>query len=78
MEPGGGQDLGDLPALTVETDGERTLFPCGEAWLGERAGQRLLAQGLMPVLSYRDRNAVRLLRFQSLADPLAALAGPWG
>ena len=30
-----------------------------------------------PMLSYRDRNIARLARFQSLADPLAGLAGPW-
>jgi hypothetical protein len=31
----------------------------------------------MPFLSRADRNAARLLRFQSLALPPAALAGPW-
>jgi hypothetical protein len=29
-------------------------------------------------MSYRDRNAARLMRFQSLADPVAGLRGAWG
>jgi hypothetical protein len=32
----------------------------------------------MPFLSHRNLNAVRLARFQSIADPPAALSGPWG
>jgi hypothetical protein len=32
-----------------------------------------LARGLMPVLSARDRNVVRLPRLQSISDPPRAL-----
>jgi hypothetical protein len=31
----------------------------------------------MPLLSHKSRNAVRLARFQSIADPAQALSGPW-
>jgi hypothetical protein len=31
----------------------------------------------MPVMSYRARNAARLLRWQSLALPAQPLAGAW-
>jgi hypothetical protein len=31
----------------------------------------------MPLLGHRQRNVVRLARFQSLADPPVALAGTW-
>jgi type VI secretion system protein ImpC len=71
-------DLEDLPAWIYTEDGERHLYPCAEAWLGERAGQALLERGLMPLLSRRDRPAARLMRWQSIAEPAAALAGPWG
>lgn len=77
-QPGDVLELGDLPTFLFERDGERRMLPCAEAWLGERAGQALLGQGLMPFLSRRDRNAARLLRFQSLADPPEGLSGPWG
>ncbi len=45
-----------------------------EHLLSLRIGEEILKRGLMPVLSFRDRNAVRLLRLQSIADPPAALA----
>jgi type VI secretion system protein ImpC len=70
-------DVEDLPAWIHTEDGERRLYPCAEAWLGERAAAALLERGLMPLLSRRDRPAARLLRWQSIAEPPAALAGPW-
>ncbi|MEJ1356160.1 MAG: type VI secretion system contractile sheath large subunit, partial [Candidatus Sedimenticola sp. (ex Thyasira tokunagai)] len=78
MEPGDLQDIEDLPAYTYDDDGERRLMPCAETLLSERTGEAILAQGLMPLLSYRNRNTVRVLRFQSIASPGAALSGPWG
>lgn len=72
------QDVDDLPAYTFSRNGQSQLQPCAEAWLGERAGQALLERGLMPLLSHRQRAAIRLLRMQSIAEPLQRLAGPWG
>ena len=68
-------DVEDLPAWVYTEDGQGRMYPCAEAWLGERAGQALLERGLMPLLSRRDRPAVRLMRWQSIAEPAAALAG---
>jgi hypothetical protein len=31
----------------------------------------------MPLASMKDRDAVRLVRFQSVAEPAAGLAGRW-
>lgn len=70
-------DLGDLPAHIYEESGERVMQPATAILLGERALQGILARGVMPILGHRQRNAVRLARFQSLADPPTALAGPW-
>jgi type VI secretion system protein ImpC len=77
MEPGDALDVEDLPAFTYAAEGERRMLPCAGAWLGERTVQAILAAGMMPFMSHRARNAVRLARFQSLADPPAPLAGPW-
>ncbi len=71
-------DVEDLPAWVYTEDGERRLYPCAEAWLGEGAGQALIERGIMPLVSRRDRPAARLMRWQSIAEPVAALAGPWG
>ncbi|HEV7803133.1 MAG TPA: type VI secretion system contractile sheath large subunit, partial [Burkholderiales bacterium] len=77
MAPGDELDVDDLPAHTFEADGEKHLQPCAEVLIIERAGQALLERGVMPLLSYKNRNAVRVLRFQSIAEPSRALSGPW-
>jgi type VI secretion system protein ImpC len=75
--PGDVLDLEDLPALTYDDEGETRLLPCAEVLLSERAAEAILARGPMPFMSYRNRPTVRLARFQSLAEPPTALAGPW-
>ena len=77
MSPDDSLQLDGLPALVHEVEGERRLYPCAEAWISERTAEAMLAEGLMPLMSYRDRNAARLPRFQSIAEPSTALAGPW-
>jgi type VI secretion system protein ImpC len=77
MELGDQRDIGDLPAVMLERDGEKQLLACAETYLSERAVEAILAQGLMPLLSIKNQNAARLLRFQSLAAPVQPLSGPW-
>jgi type VI secretion system protein ImpC len=64
-----------LPAYASTIDGEPQLQPCAEVGLTERAVEAILARGIMPLMSLRDRDAARLVRLQSIADPPAALAG---
>lgn len=78
MQPGDRLDIEDLPAYSYLDGEEQRLLPCAETLLSERTGETILKRGLMPLLSYRNRNTVRVLRFQSIADPLTALAGSWG
>jgi len=77
LAPGQVQDVDDLPAYAFSLNDEAQLQPCAEAWLGERASQALLEQGVMPLLSHRQRASVRLTRVQSIAEPAQPLAGPW-
>jgi type VI secretion system protein ImpC len=77
MEPGDYLDVEDLPAYTFEDDGETIMMACAEEFLTERTAEAMLDRGLMSLVSYRNRNAVHLMRFQSIAEPLKALAGPW-
>jgi type VI secretion system protein ImpC len=72
-----GQDLAGLPMHIYTSDGEKHITPCAETILTERAMEVLIEKGLMPVLSIKGRDAVLVPRFQSIADPLSALAGPW-
>jgi type VI secretion system protein ImpC len=73
--PGDLREIGDLPAYMVLQAGEKELQACAEQYLGETAGQLLLQAGLMPLMSHRHRNALTVLRFQSVAEPAQALAG---
>ncbi len=77
LRPGAIHDIDGLPAHVYREDGESHLKPCAEALLTEKAATAILEKGIMPLLSVKDRDAVRLLRFQSLADPPAALEGRW-
>lgn len=75
FEPGDVREIGDLPAYHFTRDGESEMQACAESYLGEEAGQALLTAGLMPVLSHKNRNAVTVMRFQSVAAPAQPLAG---
>jgi type VI secretion system protein ImpC len=77
MQLEGQVDAMDLPAHIHHKDGEATQQPCAEVLASESAGEAILARGIMPFLSYRNRDAARLLRWQSLADPAQALQGAW-
>lgn len=73
FEPGDEREIGELPAYHYTRDGESEMQACAEDYLGEQAGQALLAAGLMPVLSHKHRNAVTVMRFQSIAEPARPL-----
>jgi type VI secretion system protein ImpC len=78
LDPDGSLVIDELPSYTWrEADGESHQQPCAEVLWGEAAAQAALARGIMPVMSYRARNAARLLRWQSLALPAQPLAGAW-
>jgi len=68
-------DIEDLPAHVRDVDGERRLQPCAEFALPLRVGEELLRRGMIPLLSYGNRNAVRVMGVQSIAEPRAPLAG---
>lgn len=77
MSPDNRTDIGGLPAFTYTEDGEKKMLPCAELLLPERSAEAILGLGLMPIVSFRGRDMARLLRFQSIADPVATLEGPW-
>ncbi len=75
FSPPANAGISGLPLFLVTEDGERKLTPCGEVLLTERLTENLLALGLMPLVTVRDRDIVRLYRFQSVAAPCSPLAG---
>ena len=77
LRPGAIAEIDNLPYHIYEEDGAKRMKPCAEAWLGERAAEKLAEQGVMALLSVQGSPAVRLHRMQSLADPPRPLAGRW-
>lgn len=75
--PGAGFDIEDLPAHTYKEEGESKMTPCAEAWLSDSAAETILNNGLMPLVSIHNRDAVRLTRFQSISQPTENLSGRW-
>jgi type VI secretion system protein ImpC len=66
-----------LPLYVYKENGETVLKPCAEVLLTEEAGALLLDRGFIPLVSIKGTDRVRILRFQSVAEPLAPLAGRW-
>lgn len=77
MRPGSVQDIDDLPLYTYSEDGSSEIKPCAEVLFTQRAASRLIDRGLMPVLSFKGSDRVRVGMFQSLATPPRNLAGRW-
>ena len=77
FEPGDLAELNGLPVHTSRQAAESVATPCAERWLTDRHASDLLASGIMPLVSIRGRDAVRLIRFQSIAVPPQAIAGRW-
>ena len=73
----GNLDVDKLPLHMRKTGAETIAQPCAEALLTERALTRISDRGLMALASMKDRDAVRLLRFQSVSNPPTALQGYW-
>lgn len=78
MRPGLVRQLDSLPLYTYKQNGESRQLACAEAWLGERAAEVMLERGVIPLLSVKNRDAVVVLSFRSLAREAQPLAGPWG
>jgi type VI secretion system protein ImpC len=77
MRPGTLSQIENLPLHTYRVEGDSQLKPCAEVLLTEEAVERILDCGLIPLVSYKGRDSVRVGRFQSIAEPNRPLAGRW-
>ncbi|HRD97660.1 MAG TPA: hypothetical protein PLA97_14815, partial [Rubrivivax sp.] len=62
----------------VTEDGQRLQQPGAEVLISEQAAAAIAERGPMPLMSWRDRPAATLLRWQSIASPATALRGLGG
>jgi len=77
LRPGARREIKGLPMHVYDEDGERRLKPCAEVLMTERDAEAMLDAGFMPLASVKDQDAALLVRFQSIAEPPAPLAGRW-
>jgi type VI secretion system protein ImpC len=77
MRPGSHSEIDGLPLHVYKHNGDSDLKPCAEALLTDEAVERILEDGLIPLVSMKEPDAVRVARFQSIAAPLRTLAGRW-
>ncbi len=70
-------DVDSLPTHVYQIDGETITKPCAEVVLTHTACDIILEQGVMPLLSFRDTDRVRLGGLHSIAFPEKALSGRW-
>ncbi len=77
LRPGTAAEIEGLPSHVREERGETRVTPPSEVVLTLRAAERLLDAGLVPVLSLKGQEVVRVARLQSIASPLRDLSGRW-
>lgn len=77
MRPGTLVEIDRLPLYPYMRNGESQAKPCAEVLLTEDLVEAMIEAGLIPLVSFKNRDLVRVARFQSIADPPRPLAGPW-
>ncbi|HEY6221838.1 MAG TPA: type VI secretion system contractile sheath large subunit, partial [Candidatus Eisenbacteria bacterium] len=77
LKPETAAEIQGLPTHVFKDGLETRVTPPSEVVLTVRAAEKLLAAGLVPVLSLKGSESVRVARLQSIASPLRALAGRW-
>jgi type VI secretion system protein ImpC len=77
LRPGQRVELDRLPAHIYQHDGLSEVKPCAEALMTVDTADRIMESGLMPLASMKGQDQIRLLRFQSIAQPPSPLAARW-
>ena len=71
------QDADGLPVHVYRSGGETIYKPCAEIQMTESGVEKLMDFGLMPIVSFRAADKIKIARHQSIADPVTTLKGAW-
>jgi type VI secretion system protein ImpC len=77
LRPGTIQEIAGLPIHIYTQEGETKTQPCAEVLMTQTAAEEMMRKGIMPLASLKDQPVIRLVRFQSIADPPTVLGGRW-
>ncbi len=75
FRPSDALEIEGLPLHIFQRNGDSEIKPCAEALLTVRAAKEIIDRGLMPLLSMKDSDTIRLGMFQSIAG--TRLRGRW-
>jgi type VI secretion system protein ImpC len=75
VSTGGFAEVAELPVYRFKENGESKVKPGAETWMAESMAEKISAQGLIPILSIKGRDAVRIdgLRSVSATNPALPL-----
>ena len=71
------QDFNGLPFHSYQDGLESKTKPCSEIFMTQSNCERIMEQGLIPVISFKNDDKVRFGSFQSIAYPATLLKGQW-
>jgi type VI secretion system protein ImpC len=71
------QDLENLPVHIYKEAGETKIKPGAELVMTQNAAEKIMEHGLMPLISFKDSDRVRLARLQSISSHSYTLRGKW-
>ena len=67
----------NLPLYTYQQGGETKTTPCAEIVLTENSLEIILEQGLIPLISFRNSDKVKIEKISAVALPITNLEGRW-
>ena len=71
------REIEDLPMHVYKESGESKVKPCAEISMTEAGVQKMIDAGIMPLISFRDSDNIRIGSFQSVALSKERLRGRW-
>lgn len=77
MRPGEEYQTDSLPVHFYQQDGETVSKPIAEIFLTEKGGQIISRQGLMPLWSVKNMDAIRSTDYRSVAENGQTIIGRW-
>lgn len=72
-----GREIEGLPMHVYTEDSETKTKPCAEISMTEAGLQKMIDAGVMPLVSFRDSDRVRVGSFQSIALSEERIRGKW-
>lgn len=71
------REVDGLPMHIYQEDGETKTKPCAEIPMTDAGVQKMIDAGVMPLVSFRDSDRIRIASFQSVALSEERIRGRW-